>query len=147
MSLLAAVPIISKALDLIFPDPKVAMEHKIAVLRLEQEGAFKQLDAEVQLALAQIAVNAEEAKSDSLLKSGWRPAVDWICGFGLGYQLLFRPIFGWIAQLVVFGTGDISTLSTLPLPPALEMETLLTLLGGLLGFGGFRMAEKIKGKA
>jgi hypothetical protein len=87
MSLLAAIPIVNKALDLIFPDPKVAMEHKIAVLKLDQDGAFKELDADLQLALAQIAVNNEEAKSDSLLKSGWRPMVGWVCVAGAASEL------------------------------------------------------------
>ena len=146
MSFLAAIPIVNKALDLIFPDPKIAMEHKIAVLKLEQDGAFRQLDAEVQLALAQIAVNSKEAESDSLLKSGWRPMVGWICAAGLAYQFIFRPIFGWAAQLTGFASGLGAELALLPLPPELELETLLTLLFGLLGFGTMRSIERIKGK-
>jgi hypothetical protein len=139
MSLLAVVPLVSKALDLIFPDPKVAMEHKIAVLKLDQEGAFKQLDADVSLALAQIAVNKEEAASTSLFKSGWRPAVGWVCVLGLAYQFVFRPLVGWAAQLYLG--------ATIPLPPMLDMETLMTLLAGMLGLGSMRTWEKLAGKA
>jgi hypothetical protein len=135
MSLLAAVPIISKALDLIFPDPKIAMEHKIAVLKLEQDGAFRQLDADVSLALAQIAVNQEEAKSESLLKSGWRPMVGWTCVAGLAYQFLLMPLLPWTVKLL---GADVPPL------PAIDMDTLMVLLTGLLGFGGMRTFEKVK---
>lgn len=145
-ALLAIAPLVSKALDLIFPDPKVAMEHKLAVLRLEQEGAFKQFDADLQRDLAQIAVNQEEAKSDSLLKSGWRPMVGWTCVAGLAYEFLFRTIFGWALKLIAFFDGYSAVeLATFPMPPSLDMGTLITLLGGLLGIGTLRTFEKVKG--
>lgn len=148
MSLLAAIPIVNKALDLIFPDPKVAMEHKIAVLKLEQDGAFRQLDADLQLALAQIAVNNEEAKSDSLLKSGWRPMVGWVCVAGLAYEFLFRTIFGWVVKLSAFFIGYTGVeLAAFPLPPELDMGTLMALLTGLLGFGTMRTIERIKSRS
>jgi len=143
MSLLAAVPLINKALDLIFPDPKVSMEHKLAVLKLEQDGAFRAMDADLQRDLAQITVNVKEAESESILKAGWRPMVGWVCVAGLGYEFLFRTIFGWAFKLWAFYQGVPAVdLATFPLPPELDMGTLITLLAGLLGIGSLRSYDK-----
>ena len=125
-------------LDRILPDPQKAAEAKIEMLKMAQNGEFKQLDADLQLALAQMEINKEEAKSESLFKSGWRPAVGWACVSGLVYQTLLRPLGGWVA---------VNTMNWTNLPPSLEMDTLMTLLFGLLGLGAYRTVEKIKGAA
>lgn len=100
------------------------------------------LDADKSVLLAQIELNKEEAKSDSLLKSGWRPMVGWVCVSGLFYQLLIRTILPWIVEVVCLLSG---TSIVLPEMPELDMSTLITLLGGLLGLGGFRTFEKVRG--
>lgn len=82
----------------------------------------------------QVELNKLEAQSTSLFRSGWRPAVGWICVFALAYHMLFRPLVGWAAAFWGW-----------PFPPPLEIDTLLTLLFGLLGLGAYRTAEKIKG--
>jgi hypothetical protein len=79
----------------------------------------------------QIEVNKVEAASPKLFVSGWRPYIGWICGTGLGYQFLVYPI------LIAFVPGIVQ----------LDMGTLLTLLGGLLGLAGLRTKEKLEGKA
>ncbi len=78
--------------------------------------------------------NKIEAGSDSLLKSGWRPMVGWVCVAALAYQMVVRP-------LLAFG---LQHLLEMP-PPSLDLDTLLTLLFGILGLGAYRTAEKIKG--
>lgn len=133
----ALIPILGNLLDKVLPDPAVAAEAKLKAMELAQSGELAQLDAQTRLALAQIEVNKEEAKSESLFKSGWRPAAGWACVGGLTYQILVRPILGWVAQ----------NLWGWSLPPSLEMDTLGTLLFGLLGLGAYRTAEKIKGAA
>lgn len=120
-----------------FPDPAQAAAAQMELLKMQQNGELAQLASETTLAQAQITVNLEEAKSDSLFKSGWRPAVGWTCAGGLFYQVIARPILGWIAL----------NLWNWTLPPSLEMDTLMTLLFGLLGLGGYRTVERIKGKA
>jgi hypothetical protein len=94
--------------------------------------------------LAQVEVNKIEAASSSLFVSGWRPAVGWVGVLGLAYQFLGYPLmqWGW-----AFGQSyDIIPKGLNP-PPDLDVEQLMTLLAGLLGFGGMRSFEKHKGVA
>lgn len=126
--------LVPKIFDQIFPDKAKADEAKLKLLELAQNGELAVLKADTDIALAQTEVNKTEAASDSLFKSGWRPFVGWTCGGGLFYQLLARPIFGWIAQ----------NLWNWSLPPSLEMDTLMTLLFGLLGLGAYRTYEKTR---
>ena len=86
--------------------------------------------------LAQIAVNKEEAASGSIFKGGWRPFIGWVCGIAFFYHFVCQPI---IIFIVAMSGVDIPEL------PKFEMNTLLTILGGLLGIGGLRTYEKQKG--
>jgi hypothetical protein len=85
----------------------------------------------------QLEINKVEAVNPSVFVSGARPYVMWICGIGLTMQFLVSPVLIWGSAL--FG-------KTLILPP-LDMGTLITLLGGLLGLGAMRTVEKIQGVA
>jgi hypothetical protein len=85
----------------------------------------------LQLDVAQTQVNANEAENPSLLVSGWRPMIGWIGALALGYQYLLRPF--------LIGLGWTS------LPGADAM--LFELIFCLLGMGGLRTYEKIKGVA
>jgi len=132
----AFLPILGTLMDKIFPDPTAAAEAKVKVMEMAQKGELAVLDAEVKLAIGQIEVNKIEAQSPSLFKSGWRPAVGWTCVFGLVYQFVLYPFLTWASS--IWG---------IPTPPLLDTGLLMTLLGGLLGLGGFRTFEKIKGVA
>ena len=93
----------------------------------------KQEKAELAAAMAvvqgQLDINKEEAKNPNLSVSGWRPFIGWVCGVGLAYQFLLYPLLvNWFPRIV-----------------ASDMSTLFTLLGGLLGLGGLRTVEKLKG--
>jgi hypothetical protein len=135
----AILDIIGKIGERIFPDPAQKAAAQLEVLKLAQAGDFKTLEADLQLALAQADINKVEAASPDFFRSGWRPFVGWICGLGLAYQFLFLPIASGLAPALLPGAA-------VHFPP-LEMQTLLTLLGGMLGLGGFRTAEKLKGVA
>ena len=94
--------------------------------------------------LAQVDVNKIEAASSNFFVAGWRPAVGWVGVLGLAYQFLGYPLMQW---LWAFGQGyDIIPKGLNP-PPDLDVEQLMTLLAGLLGFGGMRSFEKHKGVA
>ena len=94
--------------------------------------------------LAQVDVNKIEAASTSVFVSGWRPAVGWVGVAGLAYQFLGYPLMQWCWA---FGQSyDIIPKGLNP-PPDLDVEQLMTLLAGLLGFGGMRSFEKHKGVA
>ena len=89
---------------------------------------------EFQLAIEQIKVNAIEAQSDSFFKSGWRPSVGWICSVAFGLLFVILPLFNYF--LMLFGQQ--------PIIVPFQMDTLLTVLLGLLGMGTLRTFEKIK---
>lgn len=126
--------IAGKVFDRLFPDPEQKAAAQLELIKLQQQGAFKELDASLQLAQGQMDINKVEAASDSIFKSGWRPFVGWTCGGGLFYQIMARPLLGWMCE----------NLWQWKHPPALEMETLMTLLFGLLGLGAYRTVEKLK---
>lgn len=94
------------------------------------------LDSGVKLSQAQASVNKTEAQHASLFVSGWRPAVGWLCIFGLGYNFLAQPLLTWISLII-----------GIPAPPGIETTDILTLLFGMLGLGYARSWEKGKGVA
>jgi hypothetical protein len=94
--------------------------------------------------LAQVEVNKIEAASTNWFVSSWRPAVGWVGVAGLAYQFLGYPLMQW---LWAFGQSMDIIPYTLAAPPDLDVEQLMTLLAGLLGFGGMRSFEKHKGVA
>jgi len=73
-----------------------------------------------------------EAQHRTVFVAGWRPFIGWVCGFALLYNFIVRDIILW------FLPGSI--------PPALQMEHLMTVLLGMLGLGGLRTYEKVKNK-
>lgn len=132
--LAALVPAAITLIDKIFPDAEKASEAKLKLFELQQNGELARIAEENKLALGQMEVNKVEAADSNIFKSGWRPFVGWVCGGGLAYQLMVRPILGWCAENL-WGWNS---------PPALDMETLLTLLFGMLGLGAYRSYEKVK---
>ena len=137
MNFLDLLPTIAKVIDKLIPDPQAKAQAQLDLLKLQQAGEFKELDAELALKLEQIKVNALEAQSPDLFRGGWRPFVGWVCGTGLAVQFLVAPLATWAAALYGHAIAF----------PSLDMGTLMTLLGGLLGLGTLRTTEKIKGVA
>lgn len=128
----AIIPAIAQLLDKLIPDPQAAADAKLKAIELAQRGELAQLDAEMRLALGQLEVNKVEAGTD-LFRGGWRPMVGWTCAGGLLYQVVARPLLGWV-----------SLINQWPTPPSLELDTLMTLLFGMLGLGAYRTYEKVK---
>jgi len=127
-----------KVIDKIFPNKDDADKAKIAMLELSQKGELQQLAQEFELAKGQLAINDTEAKHPSLFVSGWRPAVGWVCVAAYAFNYLIMPLANWIAKFLVANAPSIV---------ALDTGELTTLLFGMLGIGGLRTFEKIKGKA
>jgi hypothetical protein len=134
----AILPVVGTLIDKLFPDKQAADEAKLKMMELAQKGELAQLDAQTRLALGQIETNKIEAASTDPFRAGWRPAAGWSCSIGLFYEFLLRPVLPWIVEL----SGK--TVSPMP---SLDMDQLMVLLGGLLGLGGFRSYERIRGKA
>jgi Holin of 3TMs, for gene-transfer release len=125
-----------KIIDRVVPDPAAKQAAQLELLRLQQAGEFKQIDSDLQASLAQVEVNKVEASNPNFFVSGWRPAAGWVCVLGLFYSFLLRPLISYIGGL--FGAAP---------APAIDMANLLVLLGGLLGLGGLRTFDKIRGVA
>lgn len=126
----------SKILDKIFPDKDAADKAKLAMLELSQKGELQALAQEFELAKGQQNINLEEAKSQSVLVAGWRPAVGWVCVSAYAFNYLLMPLANWIARFF-----DVNA----PAIVALDTGELTTLLFGMLGIAGMRTVEKLKG--
>jgi hypothetical protein len=108
-------------------DQKNALAHEIATL------AGKQAH---EAAMAQVEVNKAEAQHKSIFVAGWRPFIGWSCGFAMAYHFIVAP-------LILFGVGIYG--AEIPELPAFDMDSLMTVLLGMLGLGGLRTYEKQKG--
>jgi hypothetical protein len=130
------IPAVTSIIDKIIPDPAQAAEAKLKALELAQKGELAALDAEMRLALGQIDINKAEAATDPY-RGGWRPACGWVCAFGLGYTFILRPLLPFFAGVLGHEVPEL---------PAIDIETLMVLLTGMLGLGGLRSFERVRGK-
>jgi hypothetical protein len=117
-----------RILDKVIPDKDARERAQAELLKAANDQDF-------QLSLAQIRVNEEEAKSENIFKSGWRPAIGWICVFGLFYNFVLYNILLWV--VATFGINIT--------PPALMSDILMELVFAMLGLGSLRTFEKVKG--
>ena len=85
--------------------------------------------------LAQLEVNKSEAAHKSIFVAGWRPFVGWVCGVSLAYHFILAPI-------LQFGFALSGMEQELP---EFDFSQLSTVLMGMLGLGGLRTFEKMKG--
>ena len=85
--------------------------------------------------LAQLEVNKAEAGHKSIFVAGWRPSVGWVCSLAMLYHFILAPMiqFG-------FALGGIEQAL-----PEFDFSQLSTVLMGMLGLGGLRTFEKMKG--
>lgn len=133
-----SIPIIDgifKIIDKVIPDPQAKAQAQLKTLEMQQAGEFKQIETDLALALGQLEVNKIEAAAPDMFRGGWRPAVGWVCVIGLLYTYLGQPLLSWA-----------SGIWSVPAPPSLDLGDLLILLGGMLGLGGMRTMERLKGK-
>lgn len=74
--------------------------------------------------------------SPNLFARMWRPAIGWVCVFALGFTYIGHPLLLW-ANALWFPSVR---------PPAIgNGEMLYELVLGILGLGGLRTFEKVKG--
>ena len=118
----------------------VGVAGKVLDKFVEDKDLKRKLESElksqiISLDLAQAQTNLEQAKHSSVFIAGARPAIMWICDFGLGWQFVFQPIAVW--GIAVSGADLVL--------PVIQTEGLMSLTLALLGLGGMRTAEKWKG--
>ena len=85
----------------------------------------------------QLEINKMEAQHRSIFVAGWRPFLGW----GLSFAMLWHFV---IAPITMFGFAYAGMEP--PELPAFDMDSLMTVLLGMLGLGGLRTVEKLKGK-
>ncbi len=124
------LPMLGEILDRVIPDKAEA-----AKARLEMEG--KLLEAATAQAGQQAAINQTEAASSNIFVAGWRPFIGWVCGAGLAWAFIVAPMASWL----------LAALEIRQSLPRLEIEYLLELVVAMLGLGGLRTFEKLKGVA
>ena len=125
---------IADLLDKIIPDPDARAKAKIELLKSEREFDLRELELALGLDKAQAEINKNEAKHRSLFVAGWRPFIGWVCGVAFAYHFIMQP-------LLVFALAAQGRSIDLP---EFSMESLLTVLLGMLGLGGMRTFEKIR---
>jgi hypothetical protein len=134
----AILDIGSKVIDRLWPDPSKAAEAKLELFKMQQNGELAQLAAETELAKGQLEINKVEAASSSLLVSGGRPFIIWVCGFSLLYAAILEPMARFTATVLLHYVGPF---------PVLDTTITLQVLFALLGLSGYRSIEKVKGVA
>lgn len=118
--------LIKDGIDKIWPDP-VQRAQAQAVL---DQGKFKEIDAEVSLALEQIKANAAEAATPGF---HFRDAAGWMFVIGFAIAFLKAPV-EWVALL----SGHPVSL------PSVDTSLATTGLFGLLGIGGMHVYQQTK---
>jgi hypothetical protein len=108
-------------------DQKARLAHDIATMAEKHAH---------EAAMAQTDINKAEAQHRSIFVAGWRPFIGWTCGVALAYHFVVAP-------LILFGVGWAG--AEIPDLPQFDMESLMTVLLGMLGLGGMRTFEKAKG--
>lgn len=101
----------------------------------EAEVNAKLLELEFLAEKAQTDINLAEASNPNLFVSGWRPFIGWICGVGLFYHFIGFSVFQWAIALWKL---DVTA-------PVLDTGGLMSLVLAMLGMGGLRTFEKVKG--
>ena len=114
----------------IWPDPAARASAEAQLIKAQMDAAL----ASVQ---QQIDINKIEAASPNIWTSGWRPGIGWTCGAAFALHFVVLPVLNWIIGL--FGHA--------PVVIPFDMDTLSTVLMGMLGLGGLRTFEKVRGIA
>ena len=135
--LLGVLGIVSDVISKIIPDPQAAAAAKIKLFELTQAGELKELDANLQIALAQLDVNKAEALGGPY-RGGWRPFIGWTCGVAFAFNYVLLPLSQSVALYLGFK-------GLLPAP--LDVATMMPVMMGMLGLGGMRSFERSQGKA
>ena len=128
--LTALVPALGTLVDRLIPD-------KAAAQRAKDEMEAALVKASNEAALAQVEVNKIEAGHNSVFVAGWRPSIGWVCAAGLAWAFVAAPVASW--GLVVFGIKAEL--------PDIQTDYLLELVIAMLGMGGLRTFEKMRGVA
>ena len=108
-------------------DQKAKLAHEIATMAEKHAH-----DA----AMAQVEVNKAEAQHRSVFVAGWRPFLGWCLSFAMAWHFVLAPMTMFVCTYAGVGIPEL---------PTFDMDSLMTVLLGMLGLGGLRTVEKVKG--
>lgn len=117
---------------------------RMKILDLAHQVEMLTMQMDKDLMLAQVELNKIEAASDSIYKSGWRPAAGWSCVAGALWYPVLRLLLPWGIQVGAFFTG--ADMAKFPELPPIETEVMWVMLSAMLGIGTMRTIDKGKGK-
>ena len=100
--------------------------------RAKAEASLAQ--AQLQIMASQAEITKVEAANPNVWVSGWRPAVGWVCALSCLYQFIIFHILTWASMMHGW-----------TVPPVIDSETMMYVLGSLLGVGAMRSYDKAKG--
>ena len=126
----ALLPALGTLIDRLIPD-------RAAADKAKAEMELQLVNAANQAALAQVEVNKIEAGHSSVFVAGWRPSIGWVCAAGLAWAFVLAPVASW-ALLVLGVKAEL---------PAIQFDHLFELVLAMLGIGGLRTFEKLRGVA
>jgi len=109
---------IGKVLDNLFTSKDEKMTAEAIMFELRQKPHIMQAE-----------ITRQEAGHRSLFVAGWRPFIGWVCGLGLFFAFLVGPM------LTFAGVAA----------PIFPTEVMFNLVLALIGLGGLRTYEKLKG--
>jgi hypothetical protein len=112
------------------------IEDKDQKAKLAHEVATMAQNHAQELAKGQLEINKMEAQHRSIFVAGWRPFLGW----GLSFAMIWHFV---LAPITIFGFSYAGVEA--PELPAFDMDSLMTVLLGMLGLGGLRTVEKVKG--
>jgi hypothetical protein len=104
--------------------------------QIQQSVTMELMKADWGAVAGQMEINKAEASSNSLFVAGWRPFVGWVCGAAMAYSFVLQPFLAFTVGVFKW---------SLPPLPVLDAGSLMTVLLGMLGLGGMRTFEKLKG--
>jgi hypothetical protein len=117
---LPILDVLGRVIDRVVPDQAEKAKLQLELAKLADGEAAREHEE----MLGQISINKVEAASLNVFVAGWRPAIGWGCGLALVYNTLVAPMFH-------LGVADLGFLQTV--------------LMAMLGIGGMRSFEKVKG--
>lgn len=129
-ALINLIPILSTILDKVIPDPEAKQKAISELLEVAQKGD-----------LAQLQVNQAEAASGNWFASSWRPLIGWVGGVSLAWHYVCKPML-----LAFAGYMDEKLVTAILNSPVID-ENMWVLITSMLGMGGLRTFEKLKGVA
>jgi hypothetical protein len=126
----ALLPALGTLIDRLIPD-------RAAADKAKAEMEMQLVNAANEAALAQVEVNKIEAGHSSVFVAGWRPSIGWVCAAGLAWAFVVAPVASW-ALMVMGIKAEL---------PAIQFDHLFELVLAMLGIGGLRTFEKMRGVA